>query len=348
MMLKSMSPWARVTFRIRQRLLDVLVALSLAFLVWLYTRSRDQEVLDRVPIPVQIQLAKPYAGNYDLEVNGHSRVAVSFSGPPSRVRELRRRLQRGLVQIAVNLTVPEERQNDASYRDSVRIDVDDIPVPPGVAAVVAEESTTIPYTVRRLVERILPVRLDYAGETRISQIKVEPATVTVRGPKDILDRIWSISTMPYALSQTPDASATNNSIRGEVSLVSELEGRPLQTTPRSVSFNFRIRPRQKTFEVTGVPVRFLCPPNYPFRARFAPDHPGKVNLRLQGPAGEEAPPVTAFVDLTSGTFGKGRNLEPVRLQLPKEFALAQETPPLVSFILEPIERPASASHDADE
>jgi hypothetical protein len=343
MMLKSMTPSQRFAFRIRQRLLEVLVALSLAFLVWLYTRSRDQEILDRVPIPVQIQLAKPYAGTYDLEVNGHSRVAVSFSGPPSRIRELRRRLQRGLVQLSVNITVPDERQNDASYRDSIRVDPDDIPVPPGVAAVVAEESTNIPYTVHRLVERILPVRLDYAGETRISQIKMEPATVTVRGPKDILDRIWSISTMPYALSQTADASAGTHLIRGEVSLVSELEGRPLQTTPKSVAFSFHIRPRQKTYELTEVPVRFLCPPNSPFRARFAPDHPGKVKLRLQGPAGEEAPPVIAFIDLTAGTFGRGRNLEPIRLQLPKEFTLAQETPPLVSFILEPVEPTAAVS-----
>jgi hypothetical protein len=339
--MKSMTPAQRFAFRIRQRLLEVLVALSLAFLVWLYTRSRDQEILDRVPIPVQIQLAKPYAGNYDLEVNGHSRVAVSFSGPPSRIRELRRRLQRGLVQVSVNITVPDERQNDAAYRDSVRVDTDDIPVPPGVVAVVAEESTNIPYTVHRLVERILPVRLEYAGESRLSQIKIEPATVTVRGPKDVLDRIWSISTMPYALSQTPDAST--GSVRGEVSLVSELEGRPLQTTPKSVAFSFRIRPRQKTYEVTDVPVRFLCPPNYPFRARFTADHPSKVSLRLQGPAGEETPPVIAYIDLTGGTFGRGRNLEPIRLQLPKEFTLAQEATPLVSFILEPVEPAATVS-----
>jgi hypothetical protein len=95
-------------------------------------------------------------------------------------------------------------------------------------------------------------------------------------------------------------------------------------------------------------VRFLCPPNYPFRARFGTDHPGKVTLRLQGPSGEETPPVIAFIDLTSGTFGRGRNLEPVRLQLPREFTLAQETPPLVSFILEPADRPATVSRETEQ
>ena len=39
------------------RLVSALVAVSLAFLVWLYMRSRDQEILDNVPVPVQISLA---------------------------------------------------------------------------------------------------------------------------------------------------------------------------------------------------------------------------------------------------------------------------------------------------
>jgi hypothetical protein len=331
------SPRALFSFRMRQMALEVLVALSLAFLVWLYTRSRDQEILDQVPIPVEIKLAPAHASNYDLEVNGNSRIAVSFTGPPSRIRELRRKLQRGLVQVAVTLTVPDERQNEASYRDSVRIEAGDVPVPPGVMAVVAEEGVTIPYTVHRLVERHLPVRLDYAGETRISQIKLEPATVMVRGPKDILDRIWSISTQPYALPSAPEPAAANNNVRGQVSLINELEGRPLQTTPKSVAVSFHVRSRQKTYDMKDIPVHFLCPPGYALRPRFAMDQPGMVSVRVQGPTGDEPPPVLAYVDLTGGSFGKGRNLEPVRLQLPKEFQLAQDTPPMVAFVLDAVE-----------
>jgi hypothetical protein len=314
--------------------LEVLVALSLAFLVWLYTRSRDQEILDQANIPVEIQLAPAYASNYDLEINGKSRVAVSFTGPPSRIRELRRKLQRRLVQVAVTLTVPEEHQNDSSYRDSIRIEAANIPVPPGVMAIIAEEGNTIPYTVHRLAERLLPVRLDYAGEARLSQVKVEPATVMVRGPKDILDRIWSLSTQPYVLPSPPDAVAGNTLVRGQVSLLNELEGRPLQVTPKSVSFSFHVKPKQKVFELKEVPVHFLCPPNFSMRPSFAPDQPSRVKVRIQGPAAEEPPPIRAFVDLTSGNFSKGRNLEPVRLQLPKEFQLAEEIPLLIGFVLE--------------
>ena len=43
------------------RLISLAVAIILGFLVWLYARSRDQEMLDNVPIPVQITLVQPRA-----------------------------------------------------------------------------------------------------------------------------------------------------------------------------------------------------------------------------------------------------------------------------------------------
>ena len=67
-----------------------------------------------------------------------------------------------------------------------------------------------------------------------------------------------------------------------------------------------------------------------------------MSLRLIGPAGDDLPPVLAYVDLTKGTFGRGRNLEPLRLQLPKDFQLADNTPLLVAFQLEEVERAAAA------
>ena len=66
------------------RLLSALAALSLAFLAWLYVRSRDQEMLDHVPIPVQITLAAGQTEYYELDVTGPSQVPVSFTGPPAR------------------------------------------------------------------------------------------------------------------------------------------------------------------------------------------------------------------------------------------------------------------------
>src|SRR5207253_11474660 len=71
------------------RLLSPLASVALALLVWLYARSRDPETLDSVPIPVQVSLPPGEAGRYLLEVTGPGYVPASFTGPPSRIRELR-------------------------------------------------------------------------------------------------------------------------------------------------------------------------------------------------------------------------------------------------------------------
>jgi hypothetical protein len=333
-------PAALPGFRLRQLLLEALVALSLAFLVWLYTRTREQATLDDVPIPVQITLAAGTAANYELEINGSSRVPLSFSGPASRIRELRQQIQRGLVQVAVTLAVPEERQKDSAYHDTVRVEPEAVPVPPGVTTEVMEGRNVIPVTLHRLVERHLPVRLDYAGDLRISGLKIEPATVVVRGPKDVLDRARHIATQPYT-PPAPEAGAGKEAqLRGQVSLAAEIDGQPVQCSPESVTLRFRAHPRQRVYELVNVPVRFLCPPNCHWRPRFANPGAGKVTLRVVGPAADEPPNVLAFIDLTHGDLGRGRNVEPLRLQLPRDFQLVQDVPRLVAFYLDAIDRPA--------
>jgi hypothetical protein len=327
----------RAACRRRQFLMDVVVALSLAFLVWLYARSRALGTLDNIEIPVQITLASGTAGNYELEINGSSRVPVSFSGPPSRIRELRQEVQRGLVQVAVALAVPEERQKDSTYRDMVRVEAGAVPVPPGVAAVVAEGRNVIPVTLHRLAERHLPVRLEYAGDQRVSGIKLEPATVAVRGPKEILDRARFVATQPCVPPASEGETGDELQLRGQISLVTEIDGRPVKCTPECVAFRFRAHPRQKVYELNEVPVQFLCPPEFPWRPRFASAADARVTVRVVGPAAEEMPVVLAFIDLTHGTLGRGRNVEPLRLQLPKDFQLVQDTPRLLAFYLDPLE-----------
>src|SRR5258707_3958568 len=97
------------------RFLSALVALSLAFLVWLYARSRDQETLDNIPIPVRITLAPAHVSHYDLEVSGPAQVPVSFTGPPGRIRELRSLLQRSEMHADYTLTIPESRLDVCTY-----------------------------------------------------------------------------------------------------------------------------------------------------------------------------------------------------------------------------------------
>jgi hypothetical protein len=321
-------------YRLRTVLLKGVVALSLAFLVWLYARSRHQETLEDALIPVHVTLAEPNQGNFELEVTGANRILVSFVGPPSCMRELRGLLQRGAVQVKCKVTVPEERQKDSNYRDVLLIEAADVPVPAGVTAYILEGRNTVPVTVYRVVERRLPVHLETVGDAHISQVKIEPATVLVRGPQALLDQARALPTQVYALPAAPEtATAAESWLRGEIALAKDIDGRSIQCNPATVTFRCRIHPRQRTYELNEVPVFFLCPPQFPWQPRFLSAAAGKVNLRVVGPASDEPPQVQAFVDLTRGSFEGGRNREPLRLQLPKDFQPAMDAPRLVTFEL---------------
>jgi hypothetical protein len=345
-MLRRIKTWW-TTFRFRHIVLEAIVAVCLAFLVWLYTHSRTSDSTDFVQVPVQIQLPPGQRDLFAIESQGQTRINVMFSGPYGRIRELRRKIQRGAVQAVVPLAVPEEKQHETSYGDVAHVSIADISVPPGVTVELAEDNASIPVTIHRVIERILPVRLDVTGEVRVSQLKIEPATVTVRGPKAILDRVSFVSTQPCSLRPDPEGSSTDRLLRDQVDLVTELEGRPIQTSPRCVQFRCKVDARQKLYELTDVPVHFLCPVGFPLRPRFTDERPGKVTLRVVGPAAESPPPVLAFVDLTPGNFARGRNLEPVRLQLPKDFQLVQTPPPLVAFTLEEMEASGVRSQESE-
>ena len=47
------------------------------------------------------------------------------------------------------------------------------------------------------------------------------------------------------------------------------------------------------------------------------------------------------IDLTGSQLFRGRNLEPLRLQLPKDFTLVESSPPVVAFYLDELDRPAA-------
>src|SRR5437899_347449 len=88
--------WA--AFRFRHVPLEAIVAVCLAFLVWLYTHSRSGDSTDFVQVPVQIQLPPSQRDHFAIESQGPTRVNVMFSGPQARIREVRRKIQRGTVQ----------------------------------------------------------------------------------------------------------------------------------------------------------------------------------------------------------------------------------------------------------
>jgi hypothetical protein len=336
-LVQSMLPEAvRTRCRVPQFAVEILVALSLAFLVWLYIRTRDHESLDHVPVPVQITLAPGQAEQYDLEVTGSRHVLVSFVGPPSGIRELRGMLQRGEVRVDVSLSVPEDRRGESKYRDTVRIDAADVPVPPGVTALVAASGNRIPVTLHRLVERHLLVHLNSTAEEGLGEVALEPASVLVRGPEDILERTPCILTRPYHLPVAVRNGARDKPFTVQLPLVREIEGRPVRPMPGVVTVRLASHARPRVYELENVPVTFLCPPRFPYRPQFTSLHPGTLDLRVKAPALMRPPHVVAYIDLTEGDYKAGLNAQPLRLQLPRGCQLAQEPPGSLRFELVPI------------
>jgi hypothetical protein len=316
------------------RFISVLVAVGLAFLVWLYVRSRDQEMLDNVSVPVQIALAPGQEDQYELEVLGPSQVPVSFTGPPSRMRQLRHLLRLGELRVEVSLNPPEEFRGESSVLDTVRIEAGDIHPPAGVTPLVAEGRNRIPVKFHRLIERRLPVRLDFTGERHFSKVSLEPASVIVRGAQETLDRARSIPTQPFALTFADETASEAKVVTADsIPLVQQLDGKRIRAMPDVVVLRLILQPQQKLYELADVPVQFLCPANFSLRPLFSEDRAGRITLRLVGPASEAPPVVRAFIELGGRTWEPGLYEEPVKLQLPANFQLAHEPPQRVAFRL---------------
>lgn len=316
------------------RFFSLLIALTLALLVWLYARSRDQEILDNIAVPVTVSSTPALAENYSLEVAGTPQVLVSFTGSPQRIRELRGVLQRNELQVNLMASVPPEREVESRVADTIVVSASDIPTPPGVKAMVIEGRNRIPVVFHKLVERRLPVRFEHGSDDASSQVIVEPATVLVRGPQEVLDRAKFIATEPAALPVRPAGAAVTVPAISRVALEQSLEGRNVEVYPNRVTVKVYTQPR-KRYDLVDVPIHFLCPGNFQLRPQFLDERAGRITLKLLGPIKEEPPKVYAFLDLTKGTFRSGLNHEPLQLQLPKDFTLLQEPPRVVAFELLP-------------
>ncbi len=319
--------------RVRHLLLELGVATCLAFIVWMYVHSRAHQTLEHTQIPVAVQLAPSQRDHFAIEMPNVPKATMSFSGPSSRMRELKKKLYRGQIQAVIQYTVPADKHKESTFSDIAQFEGAKLSVPPGIMFEWNDTVQSVPVTVHRLVERTLPVKLDYTGDVRVSQIKIEPATVTVRGPKAVLDRAQAISTLPFELGAPPGEDPKESHAREGIELATELDGRLVQVTPSQVQFKCKVMPRKKVYEIAELPIRFAIPDQFPWHARFT-ESGGKLTLRVIGPAGEDVPTVRAYIDLAQEAFGRGRNVGPVRIELPKDFELVERRTPMAAFFLD--------------
>jgi hypothetical protein len=317
----------------RHLVAEVLIACCLAFIVWMYLHSRAQQTMEHMQIPVVVQLAPSQRDHFLIETPTVPKATVSFSGPSSRMRELKKKLFRGQIQAIVQYTVLDDKQKESTFNDTANLEAAKINLPPGIMMEWNDANLSVPVTVHRIVERVLPVKLDFTGDVRISDVVIEPASVTVRGPKSVLDRTQALSTLPFVLSVPAGEEPKASQARDNLDLASELDGRAVQVTPSQVHLKCKVMPLKRIFEIADVPVRFAIPDQYPWLPRFAEKY-GKITIRIIGPAGDEVPRVRAYIDLAQEAFTRGHNVSPVRIELPKDFELVERRTPMAAFYLE--------------
>lgn len=313
------------------------ISFALAVLAWLYGSSRDQEILEHIQLPVDVALPASELGNYSLETLGPAKVGVSFSGSPIKVREFRDSLQRNEIIAHVIYRVPVERVNEPKYGDTIIVSEDDIPVPPGLRARLADGKNRIQLNVSKLIEKSLPVKLESGLEGVLPiQANVDPPTVLVKGPQEIIEKARFISTIPANIALTKLNSAENQAAGVKVPLVEEIDGKPIRTSPGKVTVKLIPEP-QKIYELSDIPIRFLIPPDFGWRPKFLDDRSAKLDVRIKGPVLTELPKVTAYIDLTAKTGVAGLNVETIKLVLPKDFFQLEEIPKERTIELTPVE-----------
>ena len=316
--------WNWLKFKWVDRFSSLSVAFALALMAWLYGSNRDQEIIDNVNIPVVVTLNSLQQDSFVLDVVSNMKVRVSFSGSPIKIRELRRALEHDEFISKIEYSVTEDRVSEQKFGDNVVISESDIPVPQGVRARLVDSKNKIPVTVYRMGEKLIPVRLESGMEgSALSQILIEPSSVLVKGPIEILERTKSMPTHFTAIPFAPMAFQNNVLQSVRVALVEELEGKPVRVLPAKVLIRSIPIPK-KTYELSDVSIRFLCPSNFAFKPRFTDERSAKLDIKIQGPVLSDLPKILAYIDLTVRPGTSGLNVESVKLQLPPEFLLLEE------------------------
>jgi hypothetical protein len=295
-----------------------------------------QDLLENVVVPVHLKMPEALVDQFVVDLAGPAEVLATFTGPPAKIREVRSQLDAKTLQAVVTASVPAEKRGEGHYSDSLLVQSRDLVVPPGVTVTLTEGRDRVAVNVNKVIEKTLPVHLEGAGEETGGSVVIEPAAVTVRGPKDVLERARFIPAQPGMM---PMASTSNVGLgAGRLTLAQELEGKPVKVTPRTVLVRLLPQNRQ-VYELTDVPIHFLTPIGFTLRPSFPEgQNVGKIpTLKVQGPPGLlELPRVHAYIDLTKpGDYTTGVVNDKIHLILPTDFVLApsEKTSLSATFIL---------------
>ncbi len=321
-----------------------IIALGLAFLVWVYLRSRDQEV-QSYPIPIEVSIDPQQLDRYSFDSRPENQtVRVKFLGLPSRLREVKELVEGHNLILRKVVRVPAEVdvRQDNDYQEVVQFDSSSLTLPLGVHADINPVEGRLQVKLRRMMERTLqlqPMVTTGTAQYEVDNIRLEPATVKVFGPKSALEQMTQLVLDPWQPRLPTGLTMTEEEVTGSVRLPDKIKQESVRTVPDRVEIRARLKPALRVYEMNDVPIAFLCPANFPYRPLFTADRHGAIaQLKIRGPL-NRSPEVRAYIDLTARP-----NLKPglypdeaIMIDLPNGYYLAQEPPRLSAFKLELLE-----------
>ncbi|MFT3879244.1 MAG: YbbR-like domain-containing protein [Gemmatales bacterium] len=280
-----------------------IIALGLAFLVWVYLRSRDQEV-QSYPIPIEVSIDPQQADRYSFDSKPENQtVRVKFFGLPSRLREVKDLVEGHNLILRKVVRVPAEvdLRQDNDYQDVVQFESNSLTLPLGVHADINPVEGRLQVKLRRMMEKTVtlqPMVTTGSAQYEVDNIRLEPATVKVFGPKSILEQTSQLLLDNWQPRLPTGLTMTEEEVTGSVRLPDKIKQESVRIVPDRVEIRARLKPALRVYEINDVPIAFLCPANFPYRPLFTADRHGAIaQLKIRGPL-NRSPEVRAYIDLT--------------------------------------------------
>lgn len=274
-----------------------LVAVGIAFLLWLFVTNNNQSTSQRsLLLPLMVE----GVAEDQVAVGLPTTVAVSVTGPSARIN----RLTPEVLRATLDLTdVTGAFEQPITVQAPQEIDVDRV-----------EPALVIGF-LESITSSSLAVQVALSGQRpsgALLEASVEPTNVTLTGRSQVLDSVQRVVAI---------APAVGGGLAPVVAL--DTEGRPVT--------DVTIQPASVTVAVTTRPVLLTKEVPLAFEAPLAPTlTSAELSSASVVVAGGEAAlepleSVTATVDAPTGSVDPGRYTLPVRLDLP-EGVVALTTP----------------------
>jgi len=294
------------------------VSLVLAAFLWFYVNA---ELSEERAFDVRLAIRAP--DDFMLVGDAPPTVRVKLHGQRGRIGAL----------TSGELLVRFQPKSVTVGRATYALAGEDFHLPHGIA--LADAPPRVELAFARVYSRFLDVRVQYTGEPsprhEVEGVSADPGRVEVRGAKEILDTLTTVSTRPVDI--TGRTETVTQHVRIEEAF--EHEGRSVRIyCGEQVLATVQIRGKRIRKKVEDVPVRVLGASAASGAARV---EPAKVEIWVECAAEDVArlgaAGVTAYVDLAGLRPGEPER-RPVQVVPPAGVSVVSVTPREVGVVLE--------------